>query len=65
MAEEWAAVPAYAHALEAVLGPGALDELLADFAAHRTAMQDHARTLFRAWWDIATQHHRFASPTTR
>ncbi len=64
MAEEWAAVPAYAYALEAVLGPGALDGLLADFAAHRQAMQHHARTLFRAWWDTTTQHHQFASPTT-
>ncbi len=50
MAAVWAAVPAYARALEDVLGPGALDRLLADFAAARVAMQNHARTLFAAWW---------------
>jgi GMP synthase-like glutamine amidotransferase len=63
MAEEWAAVPAYADALDAVLGPGALDGLLADFAADSAAIQDHARTLFGAWWDTAMQHHRPASAT--
>lgn len=55
MAAEWAAVPAYARALEAVLGPGALDGLLADFAAKRQVMQHHARKLFRAWWRAAAE----------
>lgn len=54
MAEEWAAVPAYARALEAVLGPGALDALLADFAAEQELMERHARTLFEAWWRTTT-----------
>jgi len=54
MADEWASVPAYARALEAVLGPGALDGLLAEFAAHRDTMQRHARALFGAWWQAAT-----------
>ena len=54
IAEEWAAVPAYARALEAVLGSGAIDALLADFAAERELMQQHARTLFEAWWRTAT-----------
>ena len=53
MAAEWAAVPAYADALEAVRGPGALDRLLEDFATERAVMQDHARTLFDAWWRVA------------
>lgn len=53
MAEEWAAVPAYAQALEAVRGPGALDELLAAFAARRDEMQRHARTLFARWLSAA------------
>jgi hypothetical protein len=50
MAEEWAVVPAYARALEAVLGPGAIEALLTDFTAERPLMQHHARTLFDAWW---------------
>jgi len=54
MAAEWAAVPAYARALEDVLGPGALDRLLADFAAARAAMQGHAQALFEAWWRHTT-----------
>ena len=54
MAAEWAAVPAYARALEDVLGAGALDRLLADFAAARAAIQGDARALFEAWWRRAT-----------
>lgn len=54
MAQEWAAVPAYTRALEAVLGPGAIDALLADFAAERELMQQHARTLFEAWSQTTT-----------
>ena len=54
MAQEWAAVPAYAASLAATRGPGALDRLLADFAARREEMQAHARTLFAAWWEVAT-----------
>ena len=53
MAEEWATVPAYEQSLEAVLGPGALAGLLADFGAERAAMHRHARTLFEAWWKLA------------
>ena len=55
MAAEWAEVPAYAASLEAVLGAGALDRLLGDFAARQEVMQRHARTLFGAWWRAATQ----------
>lgn len=61
MAEEWAAVPAYANALEAVLGPGALDGLLADFAAHQHDMERHARTLFDAWWNTAVVNRQAAT----
>lgn len=53
MAEEWSRVPAYAAALESVLGPGALDALLGDFAARREEMQVCARGLFSAWWELA------------
>lgn len=52
MAAEWAAVPAYAQALEAVRGPGALDALLADFAARAPQMQRHARALFERWFAL-------------
>ncbi len=41
------------QSLEAVLGPGALGGLLADFAAERAEMHRHARTLFEAWWELA------------
>jgi GMP synthase-like glutamine amidotransferase len=54
MAAEWAAVPAYADALEAVRGPGALDALLADFAARAPEMQDHARELFERWFALVS-----------
>jgi len=50
MAAEWARVPAYAQALEAVRGPGALDALLADFAARAGEMQRLARELFARWF---------------
>jgi GMP synthase (glutamine-hydrolysing) len=53
MAQEWAAVPAYAAALEATLGPGALERLLADFAARQAEIQACARALFTAWWEAA------------
>jgi len=62
MAAEWAAVPAYAQALEAVQGPGALDRLLADFGAAQERMQDHARTLIAAWWDHVTPVPASVSP---
>jgi GMP synthase-like glutamine amidotransferase len=54
MAAEWAAVPAYARALEAVRGPGALDALLADFAARAPEMQRHARALFERWFALVS-----------
>ena len=60
MAAEWAAVPAYAQALEAVRGPGALDALLADFAVRAPAMQRHARALFERWFALVSS--RAGSP---
>lgn len=54
MAQEWAAVPAYAASLESTLGPGALTRLLADFAARQDEMEAHARAVFTAWWQTAT-----------
>jgi GMP synthase-like glutamine amidotransferase len=51
MAAQWSRVPAYADALERVLGPGALAGLLADFARAAPEMQGLARRLFGRWLD--------------
>lgn len=54
LAREWAAVPAYADSLSALLGEGALDRLLADVAARRAETESLARRIFGAWLeDIA------------
>ena len=49
LAAEWAAVPAYAEALERVLGPGALDDLLARLSSHAGELLGHGRRLFERW----------------
>ena len=49
LASEWAGVPAYAESLEATLGPGALDRLLADVADHQDVTVSLARKLFGRW----------------
>ncbi|HEX6653973.1 MAG TPA: type 1 glutamine amidotransferase [Thermoleophilaceae bacterium] len=49
LATEWADVPAYANSLEATLGPGALDRLLADVADHVEVTVPLARNLFGRW----------------
>jgi GMP synthase (glutamine-hydrolysing) len=54
MAREWAKVPIYARDLEAVLGPGALPALIARLDEVGSTMNDHARTMFRAWMAIAS-----------
>jgi GMP synthase-like glutamine amidotransferase len=51
MAQEWAAVPAYATSLERVRGPGAFDDLMSAFAARAGEMQELARVLFGRWLD--------------
>jgi GMP synthase (glutamine-hydrolysing) len=56
MAAEWGRVPAYAAALEAVRGPGALDGLLAEFADREPDMAPIARTLFERWASLAEAH---------
>ena len=53
LAREWAAVPAYADALERVLGPGALDNLLAELEAHAEEILGHGKRLFERWLDVA------------
>jgi GMP synthase (glutamine-hydrolysing) len=51
MAEEWAAVPAYARSLESVRGPGGLQQLLAEYAGQRDDVLSLGRTLFAHWLD--------------
>jgi GMP synthase (glutamine-hydrolysing) len=51
MAEEWSAVPAYAESLARVRGPGALQQLLAEYAEHRDEVLSIGRTLFAHWLD--------------
>ena len=60
LAREWADVPAYAESLERVLGPGALDRLLAELEASSDGVLSDGRRLFERWLeavhglDIAT-----------
>jgi GMP synthase-like glutamine amidotransferase len=49
LAEEWGTVPAYAESLEATLGPGALDRLLADVEENASVTLPLARRLFGGW----------------
>jgi len=54
MACEWAAVPAYAQALESTEGKGAFDRLLASFEAASADLLGHARTLFERWFELVS-----------
>ena len=49
LATEWGEVPAYAQSLEATLGAGALDRLLASVEEHAGVTLPLARRLFGAW----------------
>jgi GMP synthase (glutamine-hydrolysing) len=49
LATQWGEVPAYASSLEAILGPGALDRLVAEVAAHAGSTLPLARRLFGHW----------------
>lgn len=51
LADEWAAVPAYAASLEAIMGTGALPRLVSELAEHERQMTTLARALFGAWLD--------------
>jgi GMP synthase-like glutamine amidotransferase len=52
MADEWARVPEYERAAQAVLGPGGLERLLADFRAALPGMLADGRALFGRWVDL-------------
>jgi GMP synthase-like glutamine amidotransferase len=49
LAREWADVPEYAESLERVLGPGALDRLIAELEARADGLLSHGRRLFERW----------------
>lgn len=51
MARAWGEVPAYADALDRVLGPGSLPRLIDDYRGNEAAMRDHGRRVFSAWLD--------------
>jgi GMP synthase-like glutamine amidotransferase len=53
MGEEWASVPAYAEYADRVLGPGGSDRLLAEFRVSSPVMQQHARSMFERWCELA------------
>jgi GMP synthase (glutamine-hydrolysing) len=52
LARDWADVPAYAAALERVLGPGSRDDLLGALDEHAGGMLDHGRRLFERWLSL-------------
>jgi GMP synthase (glutamine-hydrolysing) len=49
LAAEWGEVPAYAQSLQAMLGPGARDRLLAGVEEHADVTLPLARRLFGSW----------------
>jgi GMP synthase (glutamine-hydrolysing) len=53
LAREWADVPAYAESLERMLGPGALDRLLAQLEANADVVLSDGRRLFERWLEAA------------
>jgi GMP synthase (glutamine-hydrolysing) len=55
LAAQWGEVPAYADSLEAILGPGALDWLVADLAANAGSTLPLARRLFGRWLELVVR----------
>jgi GMP synthase (glutamine-hydrolysing) len=54
MAKEWAEVPAYAEALERVLGPGALERLTEELEQQADELGAYGRRLFERWLHLAS-----------
>jgi len=52
LAKRWADMPAYAGALEEIIGPGAMSRLLADLGAHVQTTLPLARRLFGRWLEL-------------
>jgi GMP synthase (glutamine-hydrolysing) len=55
LAREWGEVPAYAESLEATLGPGALERLLAGVEENAEVTLPLARRVFGRWLDRVVQ----------
>jgi GMP synthase (glutamine-hydrolysing) len=55
LAAQWGDVPAYAGSLEAILGPGALDRLVAELAANAGSTLPLARRLFGRWLELVVR----------
>jgi GMP synthase-like glutamine amidotransferase len=65
MACEWAAVPAYAQALDQTLGPGSFDALLGELKGGAEQLNADGRRLFSQWLDHAIAGSRGASIAPR
>jgi GMP synthase (glutamine-hydrolysing) len=55
MTAAWAEVPAYAEALERMLGPGSFEGLNEELARGSGEMRVHARRLFERWIDLSAR----------
>ena len=55
LAREWGEIPAYAESLEATLGPGALERLLAGVEEDADVTLPLARRLFGRWLELLVQ----------
>jgi GMP synthase (glutamine-hydrolysing) len=64
LATEWGEVPAYAESLEATLGPGALERLLASVEGNADTTLPLARSLFGRWLEAAASPTGAGSPST-
>jgi GMP synthase-like glutamine amidotransferase len=53
LAREWADVPEYAESLERLLGPGAVEHVLAELEGGAADLRSHARHVFEHWLDQA------------
>ena len=61
LAAQWGEVPAYAESLESILGPGALDRLVAEVSAQAGSTLPLARRLFGRWLErvVRVPEHTF------
>lgn len=52
MVREWGAVPAYAEALERIMGPGSMERLIRDVELRAEELRSHGRHIFERWLDL-------------
>ena len=65
MAMEWAEVPAYAEALERLLGPGSLETLIEELERRADELRAHGRRIFERWLDLSLAASPVSSSTTK